>query len=92
MGRIRTHAVIFGKPETGRPIPAEQISAVACKLYQRNKVRGDEKLTMMSNRGCGSSSDSPIRVAIGTSSTAAIVCEILKALASPQSTKEKLTR
>lgn len=30
-----THAVMFGKPETGRPIPAEQIRAV----------------TMMSNLG-----------------------------------------
>lgn len=30
-----THAVMFGKPETGRPMPAEQISAV----------------TMMSNLG-----------------------------------------
>ena len=33
--------------------------------------------TMMSRRGCGSSSDSPILVAIGTSSTAAMVCEML---------------
>lgn len=57
------HAVMLGKPETGRPIPAEQISAVA----------------MMSNLGCGSSKESPIRVAMGTSKTAAIVCEMLRA-------------
>lgn len=58
-----THAVMLGKPETGRPIPAEQISAVA----------------MMSNLGWGSSKESPIRVAMGTSRTAAIVCEMLMA-------------
>jgi len=57
----QTHAVMLGKPDTGRPIPAEQINAV----------------TMMSSLGCGSSSDSPTRVAIGTRRTAAIVCEIL---------------
>jgi hypothetical protein len=27
---LSAHAVIFGKPETGNPIPAEQINAVAC--------------------------------------------------------------
>lgn len=56
-----THAVMFGKPDTGRPMPAEQMRAVA----------------MMSKRGWGSSSDSPIREAMGTSRTAAIVWEIL---------------
>lgn len=57
----RTHAVMFGKPLCGRPIPAEQIRVHA----------------MMSNRGCGSARPLPIRSAIGTSSTAAMVWEML---------------
>lgn len=28
---MSAHAVMFGNPETGRPIPAEQINAVTCK-------------------------------------------------------------
>lgn len=56
-----THAVMLGKPETGRPIPAEQMRAVA----------------MISRRGCGSGSELPMRSAMGTRRTAAMVCEML---------------
>jgi hypothetical protein len=55
-------AVMLGNPDTGNPIPAEHIRAVA----------------MINKRGCGSSRDSPIRVAMGTSNTAAMVWEILQ--------------
>jgi hypothetical protein len=44
-----TYAVIFGKPETGSPIPAEQINAVAYLIsLSQVECKG---LTMMSNFG-----------------------------------------
>ena len=69
---------MLGKPETGRPIPAEQMSAVALTRGKPFNATGfKQRRTMMSNLGWGVSNDSPILVAIGTSNTAAIVCEML---------------
>jgi hypothetical protein len=51
----------------------ERASAISLATEQTNQPI---KLTMINNRGCGSSSAVPISAAIGMIKTAAIVCEM----------------
>lgn len=48
---MSTHAVMFGNPETGRPIPAEQINAVTWRYVRYPLSQRLLRLTMMSSLG-----------------------------------------